>query len=78
MVTGVEHPMVITMELAPSARDARTMYTKVNSILYVCPLRYLLDGILLEPPCMYRFERSFTHIKECKHKGTPRPFAREA
>lgn len=41
---GAEHLGVFTMDLAPSPRDTRITYTKVDSILYVCLLGSLEDG----------------------------------
>lgn len=64
--------------LAPSQRDTCITHTKVNYNLYVCLVGSLLDDILDPPSYMYRFEQSFARIKEWKHKGTPKPSAREA
>ena len=57
------------------------IHTKVNHLLYTCPLVHLEDGILLDPSlvCLHRCERSYTFIEEeSKKKRTSTPSKREA
>ena len=76
--------MDITMSRVRSASDMCDIYftyTKVNHLLYARSLDPFEDGILLDTPlvCMHRYCWNFTDDKEeCKRKGTPTPFAREA
>ena len=56
------------------------MHTKVNHLLYTCPLVPFKDGILLDPSlvCIHRCERSYTFIEEeSKKKRTSTPSKRE-
>ena len=57
------------------------IHTKVNHLLYTCPLVPFEDGILLDPSlvCIHRCERSYTFIEEeSKKKRTSTPSKREA
>ena len=57
------------------------MHTKVNHLLYTCPLVPFEDGILLDPSLVsiHRCERSYTFIgEESKMKRTSTPSKREA
>ena len=80
----VEHPMDITMSRVHLTSDACHIYfmhTKVNHLLYTCPLVPFEDGILLDPSlvCIHRCERSYTFIEEeSKKKRTSTPSKREA
>ena len=79
-----EHPMDITMSRVHLASDTCHIYfihTKVNHLLYMCPLVPFEDGILLDPSlvCIHRCERSYTFIEEeSKKKRTSTPSKREA
>ena len=76
--------LYITMSRARSASDTCDIYfihTKVNHLLYTCPLVPFEDGILLDPSlvCIHRCERSYTFIeKESKKKRTSTPSKKEA
>ena len=76
--------MDITMSRVHLASDTCHIYfihTKVNHLLYTCPLVPLEDGILLDPSlvCIHRCERSYTFIEEESKKNiTPTPSKREA
>ena len=80
----VEHPTDITMSrvhLASDTCDIYFIHTKVNHLLYTCPLVPFEDGILLDPSlvCIHRCERSYTFIEEeSKKKRTSTPSKREA
>ena len=78
-----EHPMDITMSRVHLASDTCHIYfihTKVNHLLYTCPLVPSKDGILLDPSilCVHRCERSYTFIEESKKKRTSTPSNKEA
>ena len=76
--------MDITMSRVHLASDTCHIYfihTKVNHLLYTCPLVPFEDGILLDPSlvCIHRCERSYTFIEEeSKKKRTSTPSKREA
>ena len=76
--------MDITMSRVHLASDTCHIYfihTKVNHLLYTCPLVPFEDGILLDPSlvCIHRCERSYTFIEEeSKKKRTYTPSKREA
>ena len=76
--------MDITMSRATSPSDTCDIYfmlTKVNHLLYTCPLVPFEDGILLDPSlvCMHRCERSYTFIeKESNKKRISTPSKKEA
>ena len=80
----MEHPMDITTPRVRSASDTCDIYfihTKVNHLLYTCPLVPFEDGILLDLSlvCIHRCERSYTFIEEeSKKKRTSTPSKREA
>ena len=69
-----EHPTDITMSSVRSPSDTCDFYfmhTKVNHLLYRCPLAPFEDGILLDPSlvCIHRCERSYTFIKKESKKN---------
>jgi len=76
--------MDITLPRVHLASDTCHIYfihTKVNHLLYKCPLVPIEDGILLDPSlvCIHRCERSYTFIEEDpKKKRTSTPSKREA
>ena len=76
--------MDITMSrvsLASDTCDIYFRYTKVNHLLYTCPLVPFEDGILLDPSlvCIHRCEQNYTFIEEeSKKKRTSTPSKREA
>ena len=76
--------MDITMSRVHLASDTCHIYfmhTKVNHLLYTCPLVPFEDGILLDPSlvCILRCERSYRFIEEeSKKKRTSTPSKREA
>ena len=78
-----EHPMDITMSRVHLESDTCHIYfihTKVNHLLYTCPLVPFKDGILLDPSlvCILRCERSTFIMEESKRKRTTTPSKTEA
>ena len=83
MQRDAEHPTDITMSRVRSVSDTCNIYftyTKVNHLLYACPLDPFEDGILLDTPlvCIHRYCRNTMDEEECERKCTTTPSAREA
>src|SRR4051812_46785182 len=68
------------MDMDPPPKDTHFEHSKVNSILYTCPLGRLVDGILLDPPlpCILRLESYTCIMEEVGRKRTTTPSTREA